>query len=202
MGYAASVGILDLNHERHDDAPLKNCSCFDPQEFLTTHMESTRMSNEIRVELICKSSVGKDLTLGEGRVLGSVMGVRHLKNGELLSKEGEVSSTLFILVEGQLDLYGDKEGKSEVRYTMSKGECAGTRAFIDRSTRKATLVAHGDATVYTLEPDAFETLIDSNPRIIYKVMSALFRNTHTNLIRMNREAEQLSNYINKSQGRY
>lgn len=160
------------------------------------------MSNEIHVELICKSSIGKDLTLGEGRILGSVMGVRHLKNGELLSKEGEVSSTLFILVEGQLDLYGDKEGKSEVRYTMSKGECAGTRAFIDRSTRKATLIAHGDATVYTLEPDAFETLIDSNPRIIYKVMSALFRNTHTNLIRMNREAEQLSNYINKSQGRF
>lgn len=160
------------------------------------------MSNEIRVELICKSSIGKDLTLGEGRVLGGVMGVRHLKDGELLSKEGDASSTLYILVEGQLELYEDKEGKGDVRYTMSKGECAGTRAFIDRSTRKATLVAKGDATVYTLEPDAFETLIDTNPRVIYKVMCALFRNTHTNLIRMNREAEQLSNYINKSQGRY
>lgn len=160
------------------------------------------MSNEIRVELICKSSIGKDLTLGEGRILGSVMGVKHLKNGELLSKEGDAVGTLFILIEGKLDLFSDKEGKGPVLYTMSKGECAGTRAFIDRTTRKATLVANGDATVYTLELDAFETLIDDNPRIIYKVMSALFRNTHTNLMRMNREAEQLSNYINKSQGRY
>jgi hypothetical protein len=33
-------------------------------------------------------------------------------------------------------------------------------------------------------------------------MSALFRNTHTNLIRMNKEAEQLSNYISKTQGKY
>jgi CRP-like cAMP-binding protein len=160
------------------------------------------MSNEIRVELICKSSIGKDLTLGEGRILGAVMGVKHLKDGEMLSKEGEASSTLYILIEGQLNLFEDKEGKGEVRYTMSKGECDGTRAFIDRSARKATLVAKGDTTVYTLEPDAFETLIDSNPRVIYKVMRELFRNTHTNLIRMNREAEQLSNYINKSQGRY
>jgi CRP-like cAMP-binding protein len=85
---------------------------------------------------------------------------------------------------------------------MHAGECAGTRAFIDRTTRKATLVAKGAATVYTLEPDAFETLIDGNPRLIYKVMSALFRNTHTNLIRMNKEAEQLSNYISKTQGKY
>lgn len=160
------------------------------------------MSNEIRVELICKSSIGKDLTLGEGRILGAVMGVKHLKSGEMLSKEGDASSTLYILVEGKLDLFDNREGKGEVRYTMNKGECAGTRAFIDRTTRKATLVANGDATVYTLEPDAFETLIDSHPRIIYKVMRELFRNTHTNLVRMNREAEQLSNYINKSQGRY
>jgi CRP/FNR family cyclic AMP-dependent transcriptional regulator len=34
------------------------------------------------------------------------------------------------------------------------------------------------------------------------VMRALFRNTHANLMRMNQESEQLSNYIQKSQGRY
>jgi len=33
---------------------------------------------------------------------------------------------------------------------MTAGECAGTRAFVDRSPRKATLRAIGDATVYML----------------------------------------------------
>jgi len=160
------------------------------------------MSIEIDVEAMCKSTIGKELTPDECRVLATVMGVKYLKDKELLSKEGDPAGTLYILIEGKLDLFSDKEGKETVIYTMNKGECAGTRAFIDRTTRKATLIAHGDATVYTLEPDAFETIIDGNPRVIYKVMRALFRNTHTNLIRMNQEARQLSNYINKTQGRY
>jgi len=160
------------------------------------------MSVEINVEAMCKSTIGKELTPDECRVLGTVMGVKHLKDKELLSKEGDPAGTLYILIEGKLDLFSDKEGKETVIYTMNKGECAGTRAFIDRTTRKATLIANGDVTVYTLEPDAFETIIDGNPRVIYKVMRALFRNTHTNLIRMNQEAKQLSNYINKTQGRY
>ena len=160
------------------------------------------MSSEIDVVPMCKSSIGKELNADECRILGSVMGIKHLKDGELLSKEGDSINTLFILIDGKLNLFGDKEGKGPVLYTMQKGECAGTRAFIDRTTRKATLVANGEAVVYTLEPDDFETLIDDNPRIIYKVMSALFRNTHVNLIRMNKEAEQLSNYIHKTQGKY
>ena len=160
------------------------------------------MITNIDIEHMCKSSIGSQLTEAECRTLGSVMGVRKLKDGEMLSKEGDAVCTLYILIDGQLNLYHDKEGKGSVLYTMHAGECAGTRAFIDRTTRKATLVAKGDATVYTLEPEAFETLIDGNPRLIYKVMSALFRNTHTNLIRMNKEAEQLSNYINKTQGKF
>lgn len=160
------------------------------------------MDTKFDVEPICKFSLGRELTIDECKILGSVMGVKQLKDGELLSKEGDAASTLFILIDGKLDLYSDKDGNGSVIYTMQRGECAGTRAFIDRTTRKATLVANGDVTVYTLEPDAFESLIDGYPRIIYKVMCALFRNTHTNLIRMNREAQQLSNYINKTHGRY
>jgi CRP-like cAMP-binding protein len=160
------------------------------------------MSTKSDFEQLCNTSIGNDLTVAESRVLSSVMGVKQLKDGELLSSEGGTASTLFILIEGKLNVISDNEGKEAVVYTMSKGECAGTRAFVDHSPRKATLCAHGDATVYTLEPSAFESLLDDHPRIIYKVMCALFRNTHANLMRMNQETQQLTNYINKSHGRY
>jgi len=160
------------------------------------------MNTEIDIEAMCASTIGKELTVEECRTLSSVMGIKKLKDKDVLSTEGDRTCTLYILIDGKLELYSDKEGKDTVIYTMTKGECAGTRAFIDRTTRKASLIASGDTIVYTMEPDAFETLIDANPRIIYKVMRALFRNTHTNLIRMNQEAKQLSNYINKTQGRY
>ncbi len=160
------------------------------------------MSNKADVEKLCNSSIGNELTVAESGILSAVMGSRELNDGELLSSEGGIASTLFILIDGKLDVISDNEGEQSVVYTMSQGECAGTRAFVDRSPRKATLRANGSATVYTLEPDAFESLLDDHPRIIYKVMCALFRNTHTNLMRMNQETQQLTNYINKSYGRY
>jgi CRP-like cAMP-binding protein len=160
------------------------------------------MKNNIDLESMCASAIGNELSKDECNILSSVMEIKKLKDKEVLSKEGDPACTLYILIDGKLDLYNDKEGKSNVIYTLKKGECAGTRAFIDRTPRKASLVANGDTTVYTLEPESFETLIDANPHIIYKVMRALFRSTHANLIRMNQEARQLSNYISKTQGRY
>jgi CRP-like cAMP-binding protein len=85
---------------------------------------------------------------------------------------------------------------------MKEGECAGTRAFVEQSPRKATLRSLGDSTVYTLTPANFEALLEANPRLAFKVMRALFRVTHANLSRMNQETRELANYISKTQGRY
>lgn len=160
------------------------------------------MSEQADFEQLGKSSLGVELTLQECEILAGVMAVRHIKDGERLVEEGGEDTTLFVLAEGKLEVLSMHEGNEELVYTMSQGECAGTRAFVDRSSRKAALRARGDAVVFTLTPEDFETLLYSNPDIVYKVMRALFRITHTNLLRMNQEIDQLSNYISKSKGRY
>ena len=161
------------------------------------------MSDNADNKLVRNSSVGAELHESEAKTLAAKMGVRHLKDGELLVSEGDADQTLFILVSGKLGVISSAtDGKENLVHTMKEGECAGTRAFVDRTPRKATLRAIGDATVYTLTPDAFDSLVDAHPRLVYKVMRALFRNTHANLMRMNQETQQLSNYINKTQGRY
>ncbi len=148
------------------------------------------------------SSLGAELHEDEAKVLAGIMGVRDLVDGELLVAEGGTANTLFILAAGKLSVLSHTEGVEQRVYTMTQGECAGTRAFVDRAPRKATLRAEGEARVFTLEPAAFESLLESHPRIVYKVMRALFRSTHRNLMRMNQESQQLSNYISKSHGRY
>ncbi len=153
-------------------------------------------------EAIEDSSLGQELAKGECEVLATVMGVRNLADGETLVNEGDPDHTLFILTKGKLTVKSKIEGKDMTVYTMKVGECAGTRAFVDLAPRAATLQAVGDSTVYTLEPKAFESLLDSHPRIVYKVMRGLFRLTHRNLMRMNVETQQLSNYIHKTGGRF
>ncbi len=161
------------------------------------------MSEVADYKLVRNSTVGTELTEDKAKLLAEKIGVRHLKDGELLVKEGEADQTLFILAQGRLAVTSkDADGVVKPVYTMKEGECAGTRAFVEQSPRKATLQAVGDATVYTLTPADFESLLDAQPRLAFKVMRALFRVTHANLSRMNQESKELANYISKTQGRY
>lgn len=153
-------------------------------------------------EPIVDSSLGQELEKDECQILATVMTVRELQDGETLVKEGDKDFTLFVLTAGKLDVYsriGDKETRV---YGMKIGEVAGTRAFVDRTPRKATLRAIGNTIVYTLEPEAFEALLETHPRVVYKVMRGLFRITHMNLMRMNVESQALANYIHKTGGRF
>ena len=161
------------------------------------------MSNFADYQLVRNASLGSELHEDEAKTLAAILGVRQLKDGELLVSEGGAEQTLFILVSGKLGVISAVAGGTEgLVHTMKTGECAGTRAFVDKTPRKATLRAIGNATVYTLSPEAFEIVVDSHPRLAFKVMRALFRSTHANLMRMNHETQELSNYIHKSQGRY
>lgn len=161
------------------------------------------MSNSADYKLVRNSTVGTELTEDEARLLAAKMGVRQLQDGEFLVKEGEADQTLFVLAAGKLAVTSkDADGVEQTVYSMKEGECAGTRAFVEQTPRKATLRAVGAATVCTLAPADFESLLDAHPRLAYKVMRALFRVTHANLSRMNQESRELANYIQKSQGRY
>ena len=160
------------------------------------------MSITVDANIVRASTLGDELDKNESAALASIMGARQLRDHELVVTENAADHALYLLAAGRLEVMSKTEGEDVTVYTMSIGECAGTRAFVDHTPRKATLRAVGDTTVYTLERQPFESLLEKHPGVVYKVMRALFRITHANLMRMNQETEQLSNYINKSHGRY
>lgn len=160
------------------------------------------MNQASKAEAIRRSSLGTELDEADSGVLAEQMGVVQLDDGQLLVSEGEDRRSLFLLADGRLDVVKLVEDAEATVYQMRGGECAGTRAFVDGSPRKAALRAVGKSTVLTLEPAAFESLLDSHPRVVYKVMRAIFRTTHTNLMRVNLESAELKNYVTKTHGRY
>jgi CRP-like cAMP-binding protein len=160
------------------------------------------MNDLNKPDVLRRSVLGTELDEAEAQVLAGRMGMVTLHDGETLVCEGETRRTLVLLAEGRIAV-GRRVGPSEETvHEMRAGECAGTRAFVDGSQRKAALRSIGDSTVLTLEPEAFETLLDTHPRIVYKVMRAIFRITHTNLMRANVEGTELRNYMTRSSGRY
>jgi CRP-like cAMP-binding protein len=160
------------------------------------------MSDQADYQIVHGSSLGTELSEAEARVLAGIMGVIHLRDDEILVREGDPNRSLHLLAAGRLAVTREVGEHPAILYVLKLGEAAGTRAFVDGTARQATLQAIGAATVYTLDPAPFEKLLDNHPRIVYCVMRAIFRVAHTVLLRMNREREELSNYITKHRGRY
>ncbi|EGV31150.1 putative transcriptional regulator, Crp/Fnr family [Thiorhodococcus drewsii AZ1] len=154
------------------------------------------------IEAIKNSALGAELDPDECQVLADRMGTLSLAADETLVEEGDERHTLFLLAAGRLCVCRRVGTSEEIVHHMRPGECAGTRAFVDRSVRKAGLRAEIDSQVMTLEPVDFEALIDSHPRLVFKMMRAIFRITHSNLMRMNRESAEMRNYLLKTGGRY
>jgi CRP/FNR family transcriptional regulator, cyclic AMP receptor protein len=153
-------------------------------------------------EAVARSQLGAELDPTECAALAAKMGVQPMREGELVVSEGEGRRTLFVLAEGRLSVCKGDGPQETCLYQLRVGECAGRRAFLDGSERKAMLRADTDGALLTLEPADFESLIDSHPWLVYKVMRALFRVTHSNLVRMNLESAELRNYLMKTGGRY
>ena len=153
-------------------------------------------------QTVCESSLGVELEDDQCQVLAGIMGVRTLEDGDTLVLEGASDNSLFLLANGQLAVTNAADDEDLAAYVMREGECAGTRAFIDGTQRRATLRAIGDTTVYTLKPEAFESLLSDHPRVVYKVMRAPLRTAHANLMRMNVQSAELTQYITTTKGRY
>jgi CRP-like cAMP-binding protein len=155
-----------------------------------------------KTQAVASSVLGAELDAAEAAALAGQMGMEHLSKGARLVREGEARRTLFLLAEGRISVCKVDGENEQPIYQLRVGECAGTRAFLDGSERKAALRAEADSTVLTLEPGDFESLVESHPWVVYKVMRALFRVTHANLMRMNLESAELRNYMMKTGGRY
>jgi len=160
------------------------------------------MNDLNKTDVLRRSVLGTELDEAEAQVLTERMGVVSLHDGETLVCEGEARRTLVLLAQGGIAVGKIVGPSEETVYQMRPGECAGTRAFVDGSQRKAALRSIGDSTVLTLEPEAFETLLDTHPRIVYKVMRAIFRITHTNLMHANLDSAELRNYLMRGGRRY
>ena len=179
------------------------------EDILAVAVTGPTASNDVPVEkgrpdaTVIKTSVlGEELDANECELIASVMAVRQLRPGERVVTEGDVDNRLVLVAAGKVAVISNVDGRECSVYTMTRGECAGTRAFVDGTPRKATLEAVDSATVYTLKPEDLESCIDQDPKIAYRVMRGLFKATHSNLMRANQERQELTNYITKVNGRY
>jgi len=156
-----------------------------------------------KAKLIVNSSLGVELSDGEVEILSAAMRERSLADGEFLFEDGMSDDSLHVILAGKVEVVkrtGDDSFASLA--VLREGELAGELSFVDGAPHTVGLRALCETRVLSLTRDAFEEVIDSNPRLVYKVMRAVARSAHRIVHRMNTEFVELSNYIFKQHGRY
>jgi CRP/FNR family transcriptional regulator, cyclic AMP receptor protein len=144
-----------------------------------------------------------DLTPEQTAVLAGLMRLESFPPKQVLASEGSTDNRLYAVVEGTLGVVKHRATPDETLLaTLKPGDFAHELGFLDGAQRYASLVALTEVRVLVLEREKLESLIDTQPRILYRVMCAIVRTVHRIQTRLSVQATELTNYITKQHGRY
>ncbi len=154
-------------------------------------------------KMIQDSPLGRELSPEQCEKLAEVVAVLGLKDGEYLLEEAHQDETLYVIVDGRLEVVKCTALDDCVSLQLLKqGDMAGELGFIDGQPHSAGLRALSNCTVFSLDKSTLEAFLDTDPDLVYKVMRAIIRTVHVILRNMNMQHVEMTNYISKQHGRY
>jgi len=161
------------------------------------------MNDSSNLESLKRSDIADGLTDEQCMALVKVIDVHSLKDGETLITEGQTDNRLYIIDHGRIEVARAVQGGNWVTLAILKdGDFAGEMGFIDGSVHSATLRSIGTTRILSLSRDSLESLIETHPHLVYKLMQTIIRVVHKILTRMNQQYVEMNNYISKQNGRY
>lgn len=96
-------------------------------------------------------------------------GARHIPAGEVLFHEGDTADTMFIVLEGEVDLTLD----GSLIDTACPGHVFGEMAMIEKGTRSSTARARTDAFIVPVDRSRFLYLVQNTPHFAVDVMASM-----------------------------
>jgi CRP-like cAMP-binding protein len=157
------------------------------------------------IDTLRTSPVTEELSDSEVQILSELFEVREFNAGEVIVEPGNNQpDNLYILASGEIEVKIVSGSESSTVHVLKAGDLAGMITFAGGAATQisATLFAVGDTKVLTMERARFETLLNSHPQLVYRVMRGIIRNMHGIVRRVNIESAELTNYIYKTGGRY
>lgn len=149
------------------------------------------------------SRLSAELDEPQCRTLAAQVTLRELADGEVLVREDTSDTHLYVIVAGTLAVVRGAGTPEQVQlFTLGHDDTVGEMSFLDDNVHYASFVARGAARVFGLERSSLESLLDSQPHIVYRVMRAIVRRVHQIQHRLAAESAELENYVYKQHGRY
>lgn len=150
------------------------------------------------IDTLRSSALGAELTPSECAVLAKLVHLKTLADGEVLLPEGARDPHLHVVVEGQIQVVKDSVHGRTLLHTLKPGDLIGELSFMDDEPRYGTLLASGPTKVLCLSRTDFETLVETEPRVVYKVMRTIMRIAHRVQRDLSRNLQELERYVFRS----
>lgn len=163
-------------------------------------------TDDLIMQTLHNSTLTEELRDAEIEILARLFEVRNFKAGAALLRPGEESlkNSLIVLATGEVEATATLGGEQATLHLLEPGDLAGIITFAGGNVSQisATVVAKTDCQVLLLERSKFESLLNTQPAIVYYVMRGIVRHTHGIVRRMNMQSVEMSNYIYRTKGRF
>lgn len=137
-----------------------------------------------------------DLSDDEIKVISKVISKKNYKTGEIIFKDNEDGSSLYVIKRGEVKACKAAPDGELMTLTMMKdGDIFGEMSFLDERPRSATIIAISNTEVYCIDKSDFEKMVDTNPRMVYKILKNIIFTIHTIVRGMNTRYIEMINYM-------
>lgn len=153
--------------------------------------------------ILSNSLLLKELSGDEVEIILSLLSVRHVSRGEVITHpKDECPDDLFILVNGCIEVRIESEEGLNSIIVVKPGDLAGIITFSGKanSSIKVTVVALEATQVLNMERASFESLIYTDPRLMYRFYQGIVRHTHRMMRHFNSALIDLRKQISPSGG--
>ncbi len=155
------------------------------------------------LEAVRACPLSAELNPEQAAKLAALMELHTFAPRQVLAPEGSTDNRLYVVVDGSLSVIkGAGTPDETLLITLNPGDFAHELGFLDGAARYASLLAATQAHVLSLEREKLESLITTDPLVLYRVMCAIVRTVHRIQTRLSMQASELTNYIVKQHGRY
>ena len=172
----------------------------------TIHMMGNLIPDDRVLNALHNSRMVENLSDSEIEILVSLITVQYFETKEFIVEldDEPLKSSLMILVEGKIEVSALVDNQPVSLQLEMPGDLARIISFVGGNPRSicARIKIKKDSTVLLLQRSRLETLLHSHPSIVYGVMKNLVRHVHGVARRKNAEMEEMSNYLNRTNGLY
>ncbi len=190
--------LADLLKSNENGVPVPADAIFADADAALEWMEEAALSREVRASPESVPLERHDLTRGlTAEELASVAALLRpigFPAGAVLCQEGEAAHEMWILTRGSVSvrLHVAGTGRMKRVASLGVGTVAGDIAFVEGSTRSATIIADEDVECYVLDREGYDDLLRRHPEIGIKLLANLLGETMRRLRATSEELRAMS----------